>query len=348
MSQTRVIPMCVRMLSLLFMLQAAAIAAPPPGIPDGWSDGYVYANGIRIHYYHAVPSPGKPVIVMVHGVTDNGLCWTTLTWKLQKDYDIYMLDTRGHGMSDPFTAADDGATLIKDVVEGVHALGFEKPILMGHSMGAATVMRLGAEYPELAKAIIMLDPPGLGGRGPGRGPAGTPGASAPNQRRGGTSEPPAGDPRRVTPPRTPQREGSTPDRLSINMFGDPETLVKQNNYSFDDLVATGRRQNPKWDIVDVQYWALSKKQYHGAYTNEAWQAMSGSMRVGDSLAKIPVPAIVLKADASPEGRQANLQAASVMQKGKLVHIDGAAHNLHHDELERTVEVLTEFLSTLSQ
>lgn len=35
-----------------------------------------------------------------------------------------------------------------------------------------------------------------------------------------------------------------------------------------------------------------------------------------------------------------------MQNGRLVHIDEAGHNLHHDELERTVEVLTEFLSNL--
>jgi hypothetical protein len=107
-----------------------AIAAPPPGIPDGWSDGFVYANGIRIHYYHAAPAPGKPVIVMVHGVTDNGLCWTTLTWKLQETYDIYMVDTRGHGLTDPFTASDDGDVLIKDVVGFVQAMKFEKPILI--------------------------------------------------------------------------------------------------------------------------------------------------------------------------------------------------------------------------
>jgi len=81
-------------MGLLAVLACAALAAPPPGIPDGWSDGFVYANGIRIHYYHAVPAPGKPVIVMVHGVTDNGLCWTTLTEELQKSYDIYMTDTR--------------------------------------------------------------------------------------------------------------------------------------------------------------------------------------------------------------------------------------------------------------
>ncbi|MEO7412672.1 MAG: alpha/beta fold hydrolase, partial [Opitutaceae bacterium] len=129
-----------------------ALAAPPPGIPDGWSDGFVYANGIRLHYYHATPATGKPVIVMVHGVTDNGLCWTTLTWKLQDRYDIYMLDTRGHGLSDPFTSADNGDTLIKDVVEFVRVMKFEKPIIMGHSMGGATVIRIGAEYPDLAKA----------------------------------------------------------------------------------------------------------------------------------------------------------------------------------------------------
>ena len=154
------------------------LGAPPPGIPDGWSDGFVYANGIRIHYYHAnaAAAPGKPVMVMIHGVTDIGLSWTTLTWKLQDAYDIYMVDTRGHGLTDPFTPSDDGDTLIKDVVEFVHTMKFEKPILMGHSMGGATVIRVGAEYPDLAKAIIVLDA-GVG-RGPGGRAPGAPGATA--------------------------------------------------------------------------------------------------------------------------------------------------------------------------
>jgi pimeloyl-ACP methyl ester carboxylesterase len=266
-------------------------------------------------------------MVMVHGVTDIGLSWTTLTWKLQDQYDIYMLDARGHGLSDPFTAADDGNTLVKDVAEFVRVMKFEKPILMGHSMGAATVMRVGAEYPDLAKAIIMLDP-GLGRMGPRRQ---NPERRPTDQNAGRNA---------------PQPEAPARDRLSISMVGSPETLVAQNNYSFDDLVATCHRNTPKWDSVDCQYWALSKKQYHGAYTDETWQAMSGTMRTGESLAKIPVPALVLKADAWPEQRKANEEAANVMQKGGLVHIDEAGHNLHHDELQRTVEVLKEFLTTL--
>jgi pimeloyl-ACP methyl ester carboxylesterase len=302
-----------------------AMAAPPPGIPDGWSDGFVYANGIRIHYYRAVPAPGKPVMVMVHGLSDIGLSWTTLTWKLQEAYDIYMVDARGHGLTDPFTPSDDGETLVKDVLAFLEAMKLEKPIMMGHSMGAATVIKLGAQYPDLSKAIIMLDPI-LRPFGP----------------------PPAGRATEPSSPASGERSDSAPARPARRpgFFGTPESLVATNNKSFDELVATCRRQTPKWDIVDCQYWALSKKQYHGAYTTEAQDVMSGVMRVGDSLSKITVPALILKADAAPDVRQFNEEAARVMQRGKLVHIDDAGHNLHHDDLKRTVEVLNEFLSTL--
>src|SRR5688572_8461645 len=222
-------------LSAFLMLLSMVINAQSIKIPDGFTDGFVYANGIRIHYYHAVPALGKPVMVMVHGVTDNGLCWTTLTEKLQGAYDIYMLDARGHGLTDPFTAADNGETLVKDVVAFVQAMKFDKPVLMGHSMGAATVMRVGAEHPNVAKAIIMLDP--MLGRFPGGRP---PGAAA-------------NDSTRNRPPATQVRSSQAPDRLSVNMAGTPETLVTQNNYRFEDLVATGRRQFPKWDSIDVYY-----------------------------------------------------------------------------------------------
>jgi pimeloyl-ACP methyl ester carboxylesterase len=329
-------------LTATLLATPVTMAAPPPGIPDGWADGFVYANGIRIHYYHATPATGKPVIVMVHGVTDNGLCWTTLTWKLQDQYDIYMLDTRGHGLSDSFTPSDNKDTLIQDVVEFVRVMKFEKPILMGHSMGGATVIRVGAEYPDLARAIVVLDAgiSGRGGRGPGApaGPGGPRSNAAPSSASAATTG--------ATPSTAPTRQASS-GNLSFAMNAAPEALAAQNNYKFEDLVAKGRRDNPKWDMVDIQYWALSKKQYHGAYSSETFrEVMQGSMRTADSLAKITVPMIILKADASPEQRQAQLEAAKVMQKGKLVHIDGAGHNLHHDQLQRTVEVLTEFLATL--
>ncbi|WP_114790758.1 alpha/beta hydrolase [Niabella yanshanensis] len=310
------------------MLPLAALAQLI-NLPNGWSDGYAYANGARIHYYHARPAQGKQVMVMVHGVTDNGLCWTTLAEQFQDDYDIYMLDARGHGLSDPMTSSDDGQTLIKDVVSFVQFMKWEKPILVGHSMGAATVMRVGAEFPDIAKAIILLDP-GLGGF-PGGRPRGAGRDSAVRNR---------------PPVQPPTNRPPAPDRLSVSMFAAPEVLVAQNNYRFEDLVATGKRQFPKWHSRDIEYWALSKKQYHGPYTPEAGQAMTGTMSTRDALAKIQVPTVILKADASPEVRKANEEAARIIKLGKLIHIDGGGHNLHHDELVKTTGVMKDFLSTL--
>jgi pimeloyl-ACP methyl ester carboxylesterase len=302
----------------LLTLAGAAMAAAPPGIPDGWSDGYVYANGIRIHYYHAVPAPGKPVIVMAHGASDIGLSWTTLTQDLQRSYDIYMTDARGHGLTDPPTPADTADAQVLDLVGFVHSMKFEKPILMGHSMGAATVMRIGAEYPDLARAIIMLDP-GLGQPG-GRGPGAAPAAAASGR-------------------------GAQPSPGALVMAGSPEALVAQNNRSFDDLLTKCRKDSPKWDIVDCQYWVLSKKQYHGTYTPRVGQGRGGT-GTQDLLSKIAAPVLILKADAPPEVRKSNEEAAKVIQHGKLVHVDGAAHNLHHDQRKRTVDELDIFLTTI--
>jgi len=310
-------------LTLLMLLPLIVVKAQFPKLPDGWSDAYAYVNGMRMHYYHAKPAQGKPVMVMVHGYTDIGLSWTTLTLKLQDAYDIYMIDTRAHGLSDPFTSSDNGDTMIKDVVDFVHVMKFQKPILMGHSMGAATVMRIGAEYPDLAKAVIMLDP--FVGKNPF---ASASQSTATNRSKSSTT-------------------ATTASARRPGIFKSPDSVVVGNNAKFEDIVAAGHRQNPMWDSVDVYYWAFSKKQYHGPYTAEQADAMIGTMKnAANALEKIKVPALVLKADASPEVRKANDEAARVIQNGKLVHIDGAAHNLHHDKLAKTVEVLHEFLKTL--
>jgi pimeloyl-ACP methyl ester carboxylesterase len=300
---------------LIVALSSLAAAATPPGIPDGWSDGYVYANGIRIHYYHATPAPGKPVMVMAHGVTDIGLCWTTLTKELEADYDIFMVDARGHGLTDPPTDNDAPGASVEDLVGFIREMKFEKPILMGHSMGSGTVMQLAAKYKDLAKAAILLDP-GLAPR---------------------PARPAAGEAR-----------PSTPDPDALVMFGAPETLVAQNNRSFDGLVAQCSKQTPLWDTLDCQYWAVSKKQYHGSYA--ARSGRPGGMRArpgaSETLSQITVPTLILKADAPPETRKANEEFAKSLKNGKLVHIDGAGHNLHHDQRQRTMEALKPFLGSL--
>ena len=38
-----------------------------------WTEGYVQANGINIHY-HRTGGDDKPAVLLLHGITDSGLC----------------------------------------------------------------------------------------------------------------------------------------------------------------------------------------------------------------------------------------------------------------------------------
>lgn len=122
-----------------------------------WLSDYVTANDIRIYYHRT--GGDKPPVVLAHGITDNGLCWTRLALALEADYDLIMFDARGHGLSD---APESGYGLedhAADLAALVQALGLERPALIGHSMGAANVAVAVALYPDLARCAILEDPP---------------------------------------------------------------------------------------------------------------------------------------------------------------------------------------------
>jgi N-formylmaleamate deformylase len=122
-----------------------------------WLAGDVHANGIKIHYVRT--GGAKPPIVLCHGATDNGLCWTPVARALEGEYDVIMPDSRWHGFSDGPAEGNHPDCQVEDLVGLVHALGLEKPILMGHSMGANTALMAAGRYPDLPRAVILEDPP---------------------------------------------------------------------------------------------------------------------------------------------------------------------------------------------
>ena len=66
-------------------------------IPPHWREEKVIANGIRQHYYRT--GGEKPILILLHGFSENGLCWSRVAKALENDYDIIMVDIRGHGLS---------------------------------------------------------------------------------------------------------------------------------------------------------------------------------------------------------------------------------------------------------
>ncbi len=140
----------------------AASGAPAP--PAGWTDAYVMANGIRIHYWRT--GGDKPVMILAHGSSDDGLCWTNFAKELTADYDIIMYDARGHGLSDPPQPSDPPDAMVEDLAGLIRELKLVKPIIMGHSMGSATAAWFAAKYPDIPRAVVLEDP-NLAGRRPG-------------------------------------------------------------------------------------------------------------------------------------------------------------------------------------
>jgi pimeloyl-ACP methyl ester carboxylesterase len=109
-----------------------------------------------MHYYR-MGKPGGPALVLQHGFSDHGLCWLTLAGDLQDEYDILLPDARGHGRSARI-AEGECIDQTADLTGLIRALGIERPVVAGHSMGGTIAGQLGARYPDLPRALILEDP----------------------------------------------------------------------------------------------------------------------------------------------------------------------------------------------
>ena len=124
---------------------------------DWWS-GTLDVSGGHLAY-HRTGGDG-PKLVLSHGLTDNGLCWTRLAAALAPQFDVIMLDARGHGASSRIA---DGAHHDpgRDLAEAIDALGLVAPAVIGHSVGARAAALCAGACPDLVSKAILEDPPFL-------------------------------------------------------------------------------------------------------------------------------------------------------------------------------------------
>lgn len=117
---------------------------------------FVDANDIRIHYIRS--GGDKPQVLLLHGLTDNGACWSPVIGALRNDFDCIALDARGHGQSDAPAAGYAPTDHAADVAAAITALKLNRPALLGHSMGGAVALAVASQYPSLVRAAIFEDP----------------------------------------------------------------------------------------------------------------------------------------------------------------------------------------------
>ena len=272
-----------------------------------WSSNTLAANGIRIHYHRTLGE--NPPLVLLHGFSDNGLCWTRAARVLQQDYDVIMPDARGHGLS---TAPDEGYTsedYAADVAGLILALDLGRPALLGHSMGAATAATAAAHYPDLVGCLVLEDPPWFGPDSPwARG--------------------------RLDP---------TPEQRQAQAEQRRQTITARKSQTRDQIIAEGRAQSPTWHDDEWQPWAESKLQ-HSANTVSALGAWRTPWT--EIVPQIACPTLLVIGDpahrsiVSPKTAQ---QAASLNPAITVVQILEAGHSIHREQFEQFTEAATAFL-----
>ncbi|MCD4752063.1 MAG: alpha/beta hydrolase [Anaerolineaceae bacterium] len=121
-----------------------------------WQHDTLTANGIQIYYSRS--GGNKPSIILSHGATDDGSCWTRVAELLAEEYDVIMPDARGHGKSEIGHGEYGVLARAEDLSAFIDALKLDQPFIMGHSMGAQTSLFAAAKYGEKIRAVILEDP----------------------------------------------------------------------------------------------------------------------------------------------------------------------------------------------
>lgn len=124
-----------------------------------WYSDTIATNGIHLHYTRT--GADKPPLLLAHGFSDDGLCWTPVAEKLAANYDVIMTDARGHGQSEAPEEGYSVTDMAADVAGLITGLGLKKPAILGHSMGGATTFTLAGTYPDLPGAILIEDAGGF-------------------------------------------------------------------------------------------------------------------------------------------------------------------------------------------
>ncbi|MER9137140.1 alpha/beta fold hydrolase [Mesorhizobium sp. M0830] len=137
-------------LATLWIAAKAERLVPPVG-------KFIEIDGKSIHYVDQ--GEGRP-IVFVHGLGAQLHHFRhTLFGRFGSGYRLIALDRPGSGYSERASGATgrlpEQAEIVRRFIE---ALGLERPLVVGHSLGGAVALTLAVEHPEAISGIALLAP----------------------------------------------------------------------------------------------------------------------------------------------------------------------------------------------
>src|SRR5499427_5481591 len=131
-----------------------------PNLPDGFantfSSRYVDIGEVRLH---AVTGGEGPPLLLVHGWPQTWYAWRMLMPALARDFSVVAVDQRGIGLSDKPRDGYDTATLARDLVALMEALGHQRFAMYGTDVGMPIAYALAADHPDRLERLIVSEAP---------------------------------------------------------------------------------------------------------------------------------------------------------------------------------------------
>ncbi|GCL45388.1 alpha/beta fold hydrolase [Microcystis aeruginosa] len=97
-------------------------------------------------------------LLLLHGMADHALVWSSLGDYLSSNYQVIAPDLRGHGESDKPATGYHFQDYISDLRALINHLGWRQAHILGHSWSAKIAAIWATQQPEVFKSLILVDP----------------------------------------------------------------------------------------------------------------------------------------------------------------------------------------------
>jgi len=271
-----------------------------------WPEKTIFTNNIKINYYRT--GGDKPPVVINHGAGDDGLCWTRVVQELEADYDVIMPDMRGHGKSDSGHGDYTTQQRVADLAGLINTLKLDRPVVGGHSMGADSSLNLASEYPHIARAIFLEDPP----------------IFLPGEPLFGGDQFKGKDVAKM------MRQFMSLFKKLPRFMGLPLARKMNPSYTADEIIP----------IVDAN------KRLSSDFINSMSMFDFNSVDPLSVISKIEVPVLLIIGDKekmSIVSTETANKAAQANSKVQIVHLKGASHNIRRTRFDGYMPALKQFL-----
>lgn len=107
--------------------------------------------------FHEWPG-GDPPTLLLHGIGNYGRYWDLVAREIGGRLRLVAPDARGHGASGrPDADVYAPREFVADALAILDALGVERALVVGHSMGGSHALHLAADHPDRVIGLMLVD-----------------------------------------------------------------------------------------------------------------------------------------------------------------------------------------------